>query len=338
MKVVITGGGGYLGTLVLRKLLRLRRLANRHNRIEAIDRIILFDRSFASTKPPHDGGEIGVEQITGDVSDAAQVARAISGDSVSVFHLAALLTGVTERDLDSALAVNVDGTRKVLNALGQCGSGSKLVMPSSITIYRRDAGQDVVDDETLVRPLTIYGLTKAMSEQLGEAFWLAGLVDARAARLPTVVIRPKKVGTSAGASISDVLRDVSLGRPCDILLSLHTSVSVIDYASCVDGLVRLHDLDRATLGGSGSVNFPGITASIEQMIEAARAAARQRGNTPGSTRMAPDEFAQRTVEGWPVAMDATRAERLGITCTKSLTEICTSFIDDYESFWAHQLG
>jgi nucleoside-diphosphate-sugar epimerase len=211
-------------------------------------------------------------------------------------------------------------------------------MTSSVTVYRRDAGDSRITDTTLVDPATVYGLTKSISEQMTAAYRLAKAVDGRCARLATVVVRPKKIGVSAGASISDVLRDISLGRPCQILVDWHVKSAVIDYESCVKGLVRLHDVDSAALGHIPSVNFPSISASIADMVEAAQAAARHAHKRPGTIETTKNEFVQNTVESWPTVVDDSRAERLGITCKKNLEQVCSDFIVDYENFWQHRVG
>jgi len=340
MKVVITGASGYLGTLLIRELLRKGELTNRKGTLSPIDEIVLLDASFAagaqSNAPPSSHPRLVT--VAGSVADPELLSRVIRGDEVSVFHLAAVLTGVTERDLPTALQVNVDGTRHALTALAACGEGSRFVTTSSVTVYTRDAADSMVDDESVVRPASVYGLTKVISEGLVAAFRIPGAVDGRCGRLSTVVIRPKKIGVSAGASISDILRDVALGRPCDVLLTPQTRSAVIDYQSTVAGLVRLHEIDSTALGGNPIVNFPSLSAAVSEMEAAARAAAERRGIVPGQTRSTPNAFAQKTVDAWPSNVDASRAIALGITCKSSLAEICDAFLDDYASFWKQKLG
>lgn len=334
MRVVITGGAGYIGTLLIRALLKKGQLTNSAGRLTAIDEIVLLDPSLptaeaTSRKTDHPC----ILTVSGSVAEPSAVESVIRGNNVSVFHLAAVLTGVTERDLTTALQVNVDGTRNVLNALAACGSGSRMVMTSSVTVFTRDQTDSAVSDDTVVRPASVYGVTKAVSEQLTSAYRIAGKVDGRCGRLSTVVIRPKKIGVSAGASISDVLRDVALGRPCDILVEPQTRSALIDYDSCVNGLIRLHEVEPDALDGNPVVNFPGISASIAEMEEAARAAAERRGYEPGTTRRTPNAFAQKTIDAWPSVVDPTRAHALGIACKSSLAEVCDGFLDDYQSFW-----
>lgn len=339
MKVVVTGAAGYIGTLLLRALVKKAELVDRTGRMRPIDEIVMFDVNFPADDPlPAASAGLKIRRVTGSVADAALLKETIRGDAVSVFHLAAVLTGVTERDLPTALQVNVDGTRNVLTALAGCGEGSRLVTTSSVTVFTRDAADSPVTDNAAARSSSVYGTTKIISEQLVSAFRIAGQVDGRCARLSTVVIRPKKIGVSAGASISDVLRDVALGRSCDILVEPDTKSALIDYDSCVNGLIRLHEVDGAALEGNPIVNFPGVSASIAEMEKAAQESARRHGRAPGQTRRVRNEFAQKTIDAWPTVVDGSRAEKLGITCRQSLADICDSFLRDYETFWSPRIA
>jgi nucleoside-diphosphate-sugar epimerase len=335
MKVVVTGASGYIGTLLLRALLNKGELTDRSGRMRSIDEIVMFDLQFAPDElVQSSSGGPEIRRVAGSVVDAELLKETLKGDAVSVFHLAALLTGITERDLTSALQVNVDGTRNVLGALAECGEGSRLVTTSSVTVFTRDVTDTRITDSSVPRSSSVYGTTKIISEQLVSAFRIAGQVDGRCGRLSTVVIRPKKIGVSAGASISDVLRDVALGRPCDILLEPSTRSGLIDYESCVNGLIRLHEVDASALGGNPIVNFPALSATIAEMEQAAQESAYRHGRTPGATRRTPNAFAQKTVDAWPTDVDGTRAEKLGITCRKDLAEICDNFLHDYATFWS----
>ena len=104
MKVVITGGGGFLGAKLARALLARGTLANAR-----IDRIALADQAF----PPLPG-DPRLEKLAGDVSDPAFVARAVTPDTRAIFHLAAVVSGAAEADFDLGMRVNLGGTRAVL--------------------------------------------------------------------------------------------------------------------------------------------------------------------------------------------------------------------------------
>jgi hypothetical protein len=114
-------------------------------------------------------------------------------------------------------------------------------------------------------------------------------------------------------------------------------VSVIDYDSCIDGLLRLHDLEADALDGRAALDFPGLTLSVGALIDAGREAAKQRGLAPGTAIFVVNDFVQHTLSAWPSAVDASRAQQLGIVCWTDIDEITSRFFADYDSFWPSRM-
>ena len=75
-------------------------------------KIVLLDGAY----PPQLVADARLEAVTGDVSDAATVARVVTTDTGALFHLAAVVSGAAEADFDLGMRVNVDGTRALLEA------------------------------------------------------------------------------------------------------------------------------------------------------------------------------------------------------------------------------
>jgi nucleoside-diphosphate-sugar epimerase len=118
MLAVITGGAGFLGTYLARRLAEKGALKGTDGREQEISRVLVIDPSIkARHSAPSGPHGIPIEHEPGSVTDFGQMSRAVGQGPVSVFHLASLLPGTTERDLGAALAVNVDGARNVLETL-----------------------------------------------------------------------------------------------------------------------------------------------------------------------------------------------------------------------------
>ncbi len=161
--VLVTGGGGFLGTAVTR-LLRERGLTVRS-----------LSRSFH----PH-LNEIGVEQVRGDVADAAAVARAVEGCG-AVFHTAAK-AGLWGPEHEYHRA-NVEGTRNVVDSC-QAAGVPRLVYTSSPSVVFNGSDLAGVDESAPYssRFEAAYPETKAIAEQL--------VLAANSAGLSTVSLRP----------------------------------------------------------------------------------------------------------------------------------------------------
>src|SRR5262245_6787141 len=134
MKVVITGGAGFIGRQLAERLLVLGDLPGRDGKPQRIDELVLFDAVEAS---PFKAPDKRLRVVTGDIADYALVKRTIEG-SGSVFHLAAVVSAAAEADFDLGMRVNVEGTRAVLEACRALPQPARLVFTSSIAVFGGD--------------------------------------------------------------------------------------------------------------------------------------------------------------------------------------------------------
>ena len=112
MKILITGGGGFLGSELATTLLNRGKLNGPSGNQEPIEEMVLIDARFAM--PQNDPR---VQQIIGDISERNVIDEAIgSSQNISIFHLASMVSGECEEHYDDALRVNLDGGRNVFEA------------------------------------------------------------------------------------------------------------------------------------------------------------------------------------------------------------------------------
>ena len=98
MKVVITGGTGFIGARLARRILDKGSLAGPDGAQIQVDEVVLFDVVAPDILPMRLDGQVTL--VTGDISDRATVDRLIDRDDISVFHLASVVSGGGEKDFD----------------------------------------------------------------------------------------------------------------------------------------------------------------------------------------------------------------------------------------------
>ncbi len=119
-------------------------------------------------EPTRPGGEaFPVEAIAVDVAEAGVAEDLVSSRPDVVFHLAAVLSGEAEADLEKGYRVNLDGTRLLLEAIRRAGAGyrPRVVFASSIAVFGAPF-PEVIGDDYCTTPLTSYGTQKAIGELL----------------------------------------------------------------------------------------------------------------------------------------------------------------------------
>jgi nucleoside-diphosphate-sugar epimerase len=322
MKVVVTGGTGFLGQHLIRVLCERGRLTDAAGRERALDRIVAVDQGQCA-EPVTDRR---VSYVPGDVADASFIGGVLDGDTDSVFHLAAVVSGAAERDFDLGMRVNLDGTRWLLEACRRQRQPPKLVFASSVAVFGQPL-PEVVTDGTTPTPQGSYGVQKLVGELLAGDCSRKGFIDGRCVRLPTIVVRPGKPNAAASSFASGIMREPLAGEEAICPVEPSTGLWVSSPATAVKALVHAHELPASVWGTLRSLNLPGLTATVAEMIEALRQAA---GDAVAArVRFQPDEAIGRIVRSWPARFDTARARAMGFAQDADFASILRDYMRQY---------
>ncbi len=269
MKVVITGGLGFLGQRLARALLDRGTLTGASGEQEPIDALFLFDAVVPDQAPAGLDDE-RVAMVAGDISDGEAVRALIAGDSLSVFHFASVVSAGAEQDFDLALAVNLTGGLNVLDACRAAPGLPRLVFTSSIAVYGGSALPETISDTTKITPQGTYGVTKVINEHLVADYTRKGWLDGRGGRPPTVIVRPGKPNKAASGFASGLFREPLAGIDHELPVSRDTRIVLGDYRTIVDGLIALHEVPSAALGDDRTINLPSFSATAGEMVVGGR--------------------------------------------------------------------
>src|SRR5690349_6760572 len=320
MKAVITGGGGFIGSKLARALLARGALAGPDGVQQKITRLTLVDQAFPDL--PEDAR---IEKLAGDISDSNFAARAITPDAASVFHLAAVVSGAAEADFDLGMRVNLQGMRNVLDRARRCPRPPRLVFASSVAAFGGDL-PIVLDDSTTPAPQTSYGSQKVVSEYLVSDFSRRGYIDGRSLRLPTIVVRPGKANAAASSFASAVVREPLNGVAYECPLPPGTGVWLLSPRRVVEAFIHAHDLPASKWGSNRVVNLPGITVTVDEMIEAMGRIAGAQTRKRVSFKL--DARIDAIVKTWPVRFATPRALSMGFEADPGIEAVIRDYIAD----------
>ncbi len=323
MKILITGGGGFIGSRLARTLLDRGSLGGR-----SIERIVLADQVGPRAELTCDGR---VESRVGALASQCEALGREGFDGV--FHLASAVSGECEADFDLGLRSNLDTTRALLDALraatGRGGAVPKLVFSSSVAVFGPDpsvAMPALVGDDTLPTPKTSYGTHKLMCEHLIADYSRKGYVDGRSARLMTVTVRPGKPNGAASSFFSGIVREPLAGVEAICPVDADVSHPLTSAARTVEGLIAIYEASLEQLGGRLALNLPAVNATVAEMPaaleEVAGPAVRER------VRFVRDENVARIVANWPRGSTAARANKLGLKPDRDFADIIRQYIAD----------
>ena len=323
MRLLITGGGGFLGARLARTLLARNTLAG-----EKITSVVLTDIA----PPPADLlGDARVSARTGPLLAQTEALRDESFDGV--FHLASAVSGECEADFDLGMRSNLDSTRALLDALrfrvDAGGKVPRVVFSSSVAVFGPDPAlplPKVVADDTLPAPQTSYGTQKLICEHLVADYTRKGYIDGRSARLMTVTVRPGRPNGAASSFFSGIIREPLAGVESVCPVDASVSHPVSSPTRTVDGLIAVFEASREAFLGRSALNLPALNVRVADMLAALEQVAGKAARA--LVRFERDERIAGIVANWPSGASAARAGRLGLKPHADFAEIIRQYIDD----------
>lgn len=200
MKVLVTGGAGFIGSYLVPRLLD-----------EGMEVVVL------DLAPEPVALARVLDRITyvrGDLGSSADLYRVmLTHRPEGVFHLGAILAGPCEENPVLGFKVNFLSTQSLLDA-SLALNVKRFFMVSSISVFGRDVGEPVAD-QAVKNPETIYGQTKLASEHLMLWYSRKHGLDTRALRFTWVYGPGRTTGITALYS-SFILDAIAAGRPLHI--------------------------------------------------------------------------------------------------------------------------
>ncbi|MBR72757.1 MAG: NAD-dependent epimerase [Rhodospirillaceae bacterium] len=326
MKIIITGGAGFLGSKLADELLKTRFLTSSNGSKESIEEILLIDRNKTSYRIRNEDSRL--KFFISDLSNTKEIINIIgNGKSISIFHLASIVSADAEQNIDRAIEVNITGLLNILNACRELSEKPKFIFTSSFAVFGGEFMPNSVSDYTKIVPQNSYGMTKSINELIVNDYSRKGYIDGRGARLPTIIIRPGKPNKAASSFASGLFREPLAGKDHFLPVSRSTKIAIGGYKDAVEGIVKLHEVDKNFMGDDRTINFPNISTSVSEMIDALL---KVKINKPlGKIIDQPDMSIQNICEKWPAQVLFDRASGLGITKCSQLEDIIHQYIDDY---------
>ncbi|HVN60296.1 MAG TPA: D-erythronate dehydrogenase [Gaiellaceae bacterium] len=311
MRILIVGAAGMLG----------RKLAGRLAKDGALGSAPISQLSLVDVVPADP------PSVVLDISEPGAAEEALATRPDVIFHLAAVVSGEAEADLDKGYRVNLDGTRRLLDAVRGLGDGyrPRVVFSSSIAVFGPPFPEAIEDDRETA-PLTSYGTQKAIGELLLSDYSRRGLLDGVAIRLPTICVRPGPPNLAASGFFSNIIREPLSGREAVLPVSEDVRHWFASPRSAVEFLVHAATLDTDALGDRRSLTMPGLSATVAEQIAGLREAGGE--EAVRLIRREPDPTIARIVDGWPRNFDTRRARELGFRAETSFDEIIRIYLED----------
>ncbi|HLI44885.1 MAG TPA: NAD-dependent epimerase/dehydratase family protein [Acidimicrobiales bacterium] len=234
MRVLVTGGAGFIGRQVVARLL------------ERGDEVTVVD-----LKPQADEG---VRHVQADLREPATVLECLDDGADAVVHLAALTRVLDSvKDPDGVFRTNVLGTHLILERCRTLGVPGFVFASTNAVVG--DVGSSVITEEMVLRPLTPYGATKAAGEHLLAAYGACYGLHAVALRFTNVYGRGMQVKDSV---IARLMRAALTEGGIQIYgdgSQVRDYVYVTDVVEAIELALELDRSDTFVIGSGESVSM-----------------------------------------------------------------------------------
>ncbi len=319
MKVLIIGAAGMVGNKLARHLAATGTLAG-----AKLSGLTLADAVMPQAPV---GAVTPVSPVQIDISQRPAVEKLIAHEPDVIFHLAAIVSGEAEQNFDKGYAINLDGTRFLLEAIRARGGHyvPKFIFTSSIAVFGPPF-PDAIDDDFRVTPTTSYGTQKAIDELLLADFSRKGFVDGIGLRLPTICVRPGKPNLAASGFFSGIIREPLAGLPAVLPVSVDVRHWHASPRAALGFLLHAASLPKGALGTRVNLTLPGLSVTVAEQLEALREVAG--ASALSLVRTEPDAAIAKIVSGWPQNFIPARALALGFKAESSFAEIIQAHIED----------
>ena len=239
--------------------------------------------------------------VTLDVTNRDQLEKTVEEYDIDVvYHLAAILSAKGEQNPQLAWKVNIEGLINVLE-VGRERGLSRIFVPSSIAVFGPETPRDPAPQETVLRPTTMYGVTKVTGELLGDYYVSKYGLDVRGVRYPGIISSETLPGGGTTDYAVEVFYEALKTEHYDFFVRADTVLPMMYMPDCIRATIELMEADFDRLRHHCDFNLAGMSFSAEEL------AVEIKKHIPDFTYDFRPDFRQEIADSWPQRIDDTAA-------------------------------
>ncbi len=239
---------------------------------------------------------------TGNVLDAGRVVELCDKHDVgTIYHLAAVLSGVGEKDPQFAWDLNMNGLINVLEAARK--RDIKVFWPSSIAVFGNNCPRLNTPQDTVLQPTTMYGVTKVAGELLCDYYHRKYGVDVRSVRYAGIISAETPPGGGTTDYAVAIFYEAVRNNHYTCFVNERTVLPMMYMPDCINAAIGIMEAPSEKLTTRLGYNLNGLSFSAAELADAVRE------RSPGFTISYEPDFRQAIADSWPDSMDDSRAAR-----------------------------
>jgi nucleoside-diphosphate-sugar epimerase len=286
-KILVTGAVGQIGSELT---VELRRRYGAENVVATGHR----------TKPSAVLCEGGPFEFI-DVTDRGTLEAVVERYKIdTIYHMAAILSAVGEERPHLAWDVNINGLYNVLE-LARERNLVRIFCPSSIAVFGPETPRYNTPQETVLRPTTMYGVSKVAGELLCEYYAARFGVDVRGVRYPGIISSETLPGGGTTDYAVAIYYEAIANKRYTCFVKADTVLPMMYMPDCIKGTIDLMEADRSRLVHHADFNMASMSFSAGDL------AAEIKKHIPEFECDYEPDFRQAIADSWPCSLDDSAA-------------------------------
>jgi len=286
-KILVTGAVGQIGselTIELRK-----RYGN--------DNVLATGRK---TKPGDKLQNSGPFEFI-DITKKETVEKVVEDyDIDTIYNMAAILSAVGEEKPLLCWNVNINGLYNVME-IAREHEMTRIFVPSSIAVFGPETPRENTPQETVLKPKTMYGVTKVAGEMLGEYYYKRFNLDVRGLRYPGIISSETLPGGGTTDYAVEIFYDAIKKNKYSCFVKKDTILPMMYMPDCIKGTIDLMEADLSKLKHHSDFNIAAMSFSAGELADEIKK------HIPDFKCEYKPDFRQAIADSWPRSIDDSPA-------------------------------
>ena len=218
----------------------------------------------------------------------------------TVYLMAAILSATGEQKPMLAYRVNNDGLVNVLEIARELKL-ERVMIPSSIAVFGPETPRDNTPNETVLKPKTMYGISKVHGELLCDYYFYKYGLDIRGLRYPGIISYKTPPGGGTTDYTVEMYRAAAEGKPYTCFVKQDTVLPMMYMPDALKSIIDLAEADLGSLKHHSDFNVTAMSFSAGELAESIRQ------YEPDFKVTYEPDFRQDIADSWPRSLDDSAA-------------------------------
>lgn len=236
-----------------------------------------------------------------DVTNRENIKQVIEKYGIdSIINLAAILSAKGEENPELAWKINIDGFINILTLAKECKL-DRVMTPSSIAVFGPESALYNTPQNTVLKPRTMYGITKVTGELLSEYYYEKHDLDIRGIRYPGIISYKTLPGGGTTDFAVEIFYEAIKNKKYTCFVSEDTCLPMMYMPDCIDATINLLEADRDKVKHHGDYNVTAMSFTAGQL------AAEIKKHIPEFEIEYKPDYRREIARYWPATIDDSAA-------------------------------